>query len=304
LHTDLGNKAIACKVNRKYAPLNVQLDNGQSIEIITGDEVAPDPAWLNFVVSSKARSAIRATLRNQKVSHARKIGRVMLESELKRDGSKLSDYRGSRLQKILNTIGATSLNQLLTDLGLGKKTSNLVAERFFIGKKSIDSEALQSETMTLNDNMLAGVSVIYAKCCLPVSGDPIIAHTDTDRGVVIHHARCRQVNNIRGKQKNLFPAIWGEDKQERFYRAYVRVLVEDRPGILADIASIFATQKINIMSVNSKDIDAVIQEFMFEGEFSNIEMVKKLMIKVRALKSVTSCTRIVNDERSKNEKTS
>ena len=80
--------------------------------------------------------------------------------------------------------------------------------------------------------------------------------------------------------------------------------VEDRPGILADIASIFATQKINIMSVNSKDIDAVIQEFMFEAEFSNIEMIKKLMIKVRALKSVTSCTRIVNDERSRNEKTS
>ena len=296
--------AIACKVNRKYAPLNVQLDNGQSIEIITGDEVAPDPAWLNFVVSSKARSAIRATLRNQKVSHARKIGRVMLESELKRDGSKLSDYRGSRLQKILNTIGVTSLNQLLTDLGLGKKTSNLVAERFFIGKKSVDSETLQSETMTLTDNMLAGVSVIYAKCCLPVSGDPIIAHTDTDRGVVIHHTRCRQVKNIRGNQKNLFPVIWGEDKRERFYRAYVRVLVEDRPGILADIASIFATQKINIMSVNSKDIDAVIQEFIFEAEFSNIEMVKKLMIKVRALKHVTSCSRIVNDERSKNEKTS
>jgi len=82
------------------------------------------------------------------------------------------------------------------------------------------------------------------------------------------------------------------------------VLVEDRPGILADIASIFATQKVNIMSVNSKDIDAIIQEFLFEAEFSNIEMVKKLMIKVRALKSVTSCTRIVNDERSKNEKTS
>jgi (p)ppGpp synthase/HD superfamily hydrolase len=82
------------------------------------------------------------------------------------------------------------------------------------------------------------------------------------------------------------------------------VLVEDRPGILADIASIFATQKVNIMSVNSKDIDAVIQEFLFEAEFSSIEMAKKLMIKVRALKSVTSCTRIVNDERSKNEKTS
>ena len=78
----------------------------------------------------------------------------------------------------------------------------------------------------------------------------------------------------------------------------------DRPGILADIASIFATQKVNIMSVNSKDIDAVIQEFLFEAEFSSIEMAKKLMIKVRALKSVTSCTRIVNDERSKNEKTS
>ncbi|MEK9650270.1 MAG: bifunctional (p)ppGpp synthetase/guanosine-3',5'-bis(diphosphate) 3'-pyrophosphohydrolase [Gammaproteobacteria bacterium] len=304
LHTDLGNKAIACKVNRKYAPLNIQLDNGQSIEIITGEEVAPDPAWLNFVVTSKARSAIRATLRHQKVSHARKIGRVMLESELKREGSQLSDYRGSKLEQILNSIGASSLNTLLTDLGLGKKTSNLVAKRFTIGRKT-QEENLQfaEENMKLEDHMLAGVSVIYAKCCLPVKGDPIVAHTDTERGVVIHHARCRQIVNLRSKQSNLFSIIWGEDTQDRFYKAHIRVLAEDRPGILADVASVFASQKINIYAVNSKDIDAVMQEFFFEAEFSDIEMVKKLMIKVRAVKSVTSCTRIVNDERSKNEKT-
>ena len=301
LHTDLGNKAIACKVNRKYAPLNVQLENGQSIEIITGEEIAPDPGWLNFVVTSKARSAIRATLRNQKISHARKIGRVMLESELKREGSQLSDYRGNALQRVLSAIGATTLSQLLTDLGLGKKTSNIVAERFRVGKESSDSEILKSENMVISDHLLAGVSVIYAKCCLPVHGDPVLAHTDTERGVVIHHARCRQVQNIRGKHRNLFPAIWGNDKQERFYKAYIKVLVEDKPGILADIASVFATQKINIISVNSKDIDAIMDLFIFEAEFQNIEMLKKLMIKIRTIKNVSSCSRIVNDERSKNE---
>ena len=131
---DLGDTIIGCKVNRSEVPLNIELETGQTVEIIsskTNSEL--DPSWLNYVVTSKARSAIRSRLRKQKISDARKAGKVMLETELKRGGSNLSEYRGNSLKKILDSIGVTSLNKLLTDLGLGKRTGSIIAERFYSG---------------------------------------------------------------------------------------------------------------------------------------------------------------------------
>jgi len=136
VHTGLGNSIIGCKVNRREAPLNVELESGQTVEIITSSSsVEADPAWLNFVVTSKARSGIRARLRNQKTSSARKAGKFMLESELQRSGKSLEDYRGSTLKRVLDSIGVTSLNKLLIELGSGKRTGNIVAERFYSGLK-------------------------------------------------------------------------------------------------------------------------------------------------------------------------
>ncbi len=105
LHTDLGNTVVGCLVNRKEAPLNIELENGSTVEIITDKSIHVDPAWLNFVVSSKARTGIRNQLRHQKISQARKAGKVMLESELKRAGHSLEDYRGGRLNSVLQMLG-------------------------------------------------------------------------------------------------------------------------------------------------------------------------------------------------------
>ena len=116
VHTDIGNSLIGCKINRKYAPLNVQLESGQTVEIETDKKGIVDPGWLNFVVTSKARTAIRAQLRLQKTSSARKAGKLLLESELKRSGKALKEYRGSILKNILQRTGVRSLNQLLTCL--------------------------------------------------------------------------------------------------------------------------------------------------------------------------------------------
>ena len=220
LHTDLGNKAIACKVNRKFAPLNIRLENGQSIEIITSDKLEASPDWLNFVVTSKARSSIRLALRQQKISQARKAGKLVLESELKRGGVSLDQYRGSTMSRILEMIGVKSLNELLTDLGSGKKTGALVAERFFSGLNIKKNKNSKLKAMVLSDHQIEGVSVIYAKCCMPIHGDPITAHSDTDRGVVIHHARCRQVAPHRSHKipSRYFPAMWGSNSRELHYK--------------------------------------------------------------------------------------
>ena len=305
LHTELGNKAVACKVNRKYAPLNIRLENGQSIEIIASDKQEVSPDWLNFVVTSKARSSIRLALRNQKISQSRKAGKLMLESELKRGGVSLNEYRGSRMSRILEMIGVKSLNELLTDLGSGKKTGALVAERFFAGFKLKKNKNPKLKAMVLSDHQIEGVSVIYAKCCMPIHGDPITAHSDTDRGIVIHHARCRQVAPHRSQNvsSRYFPAMWGSDSKELHYKGHVKIHAEDRPGILADIASVFTKSNLNIVNIQSRDIDAMIIEFIVEVEVLNTDSMNQLMVKLRSLRYVTSCSRIVNDTKTKNEKT-
>ena len=305
LHTDLGSKALACKVNRKFAPLNIRLENGQSIEIITSDKPEVNPDWLNFVVTSKARSSIRLALRQQKISQARKAGKLMLESELKRGGVTLDQYRGSTMSRILEIIGVKSLNELLTDLGSGNKTGALVAERFFSGLNIKKSKNSKLKAMVLSDHQIEGVSVIYAKCCMPIHGDPITAHSDTDRGIVIHHARCRQVAPHRSHNvpSRYFPAMWGSNTRELHYKGHVKIHAEDRPGILADIASVFTKSNLNIVNIQSRDIDAMIIEFVIEVEVLNADSINKLMLKLRSLRYVTSCSRIVNDAKTKNEKT-
>jgi len=305
LHTELGNHTIACRINRKYAPLNIQLESGQSVEIIRSDEQEVSPDWLNFVVTSKARSSIRSALRSQKTSQSRKAGKLMLESELKRGGVSLAEYPRNTLSRILEVIGAKSLSALLTDLGSGKKTGVLVAERFFEGLNISKGKSISIQAMVLADHQIEGVSVIYAKCCMPIHGDPITAHSDTDRGIVVHHSSCRQVTPHRSNtlSARYLAAIWGTNKIERHYIGHLKIHAEDRPGILADIASAFTKANLNIVNINSRDIDAKIIEFIVEAEVLNAESLRKLMIKLRSLKYVTSCSRIINDTKSKNEKT-
>jgi GTP diphosphokinase / guanosine-3',5'-bis(diphosphate) 3'-diphosphatase len=305
IHIEIGNSAVGCKINRKYAPLNILLENGQSVEIITSDQQEVSPDWLNFVVTSKARSSIRFALRHQQNSQARRAGKLMLETELKRGGVSLDQYRGSTLSRILEMIGVKSLNELLTDLGSGKKTGAFVVERFYEGLGIKKDKPSKLKAMILADHQIEGVSVIYAKCCMPIHGDPITAHSDTERGVVIHHARCRQVmphrsNNLSSRY---FPAMWGSNKTERHYRGHLKLHAEDRPGILADIASVFTKSNINIVNIQSRDIDGIIIEFIVEVDVLNTDSLNKLMIKLRSLKLLTSCSRIINDTKTKNEKT-
>ena len=173
VHTDLGDSIIGCKVNRREAPLNIQLESGQTVEIIIAkSKVEANPAWLNFVVSSKARNGIRHRLQSQKISAARKAGKVMLESELKRSGVSLSDITSSSLRTILDSIGVTSLTKLLTELGSGKRTGNLIAERFYSGLQIRKSTEIQGlNPLTISDNHIEGVSIVFAKCCMPIYGD-------------------------------------------------------------------------------------------------------------------------------------
>ena len=295
VHTDLGDSIVGCKVNRSEVPLNIELETGQTVEIITSKtESELDPSWLNYVVTSKARSAIRAKLRKQKVSDARKAGKIMLETELKRGGKSLKEYRGGALKKILDSIGVTSLNKLMTDLGLGKRTGSIIAERFYSGLQ-IREGIEEPKPVLILDNKIESVTVRFAKCCLPVHGDRVVAHSDTERGMVIHHAKCKQVVPFVKKDARYMPAIWGENKKGHLYKVRIDVNTKDKVGVLSDLGSVFARSGINIGSVNTKTIDKKFAGFEIEIEVKNKQELRKVMQKVRAQKFTTSCKRNINE---------
>jgi len=296
VHTDLGDSIVGCKVNRSEVPLNIELETGQTVEIITSKtESELDPSWLNYVVTSKARSAIRAKLRKQKVSDARKAGKIMLETELKRGGKSLKEYRGGALKKILDSIGVTSLNKLMTDLGLGKRTGSIIAERFYSGLQ-IREGIEEPKPVLILDNKIESVTVRFAKCCLPVHGDRVVAHSDTERGMVIHHAKCKQVAPFVKKDARYMPAIWGENKKGHLYKVRIDVNTKDKVGVLSDLGSVFARSGINIGSVNTKTIDKKFAGFEIEIEVKNKQELRKVMQKVRAQKFTTSCKRNINEK--------
>jgi RelA/SpoT family (p)ppGpp synthetase len=298
VHTGLGNSIVGCKVNRREAPLNVELESGQTVEIITSSKtVEADPAWLNFVVTGKARSGVRARLRTQKVSSARKAGKFMLESELQRSGKSLKDYRGSTLKRVLDSIGVSSLNKLLTELGSGKRTGNIVAERFYSGlkiRKEKDSKRIKP--VFIHDNHIEGVSVVFAKCCHPVYKDPVIAHSDTERGIVIHHKRCKQVTPFISKDPRYIPGKWAVNTKTLVYTAKINIVTIDEMGVLADLVSVFTKAGLNIEQINTKNIDSTFASFEMEVDVEDLEELNNVMLKIRSKKITTSCTRLINEK--------
>ena len=298
VHTGLGNSIVGCKVNRREAPLNVELESGQTVEIITSSKtVEADPAWLNFVVTGKARSGVRAKLRTQKVSSARKAGKFMLESELQRSGKSLKDYRGSTLKRVLDSIGVSSLNKLLTELGSGKRTGNIVAERFYSGlkiRKEKDSKKIKP--VFIHDNHIEGVSVVFAKCCHPVYKDPVIAHSDTERGIVIHHKRCKQVAPFISKDPRYIPGKWAVNTKTLVYTAKINIITIDQMGVLADLVSVFTKAGLNIEQINTKNIDSTFASFEMEVDVEDLEELNNVMLKIRSKKITTSCTRLINEK--------
>ena len=297
IHRDLGDTIVGCKVNRKEAPINVELESGQTVEIITSkNNIVIDPAWLNFIVTSRARSGIRARLRNQKVSSARKAGKIMLETELKRSGIKLSDYKGATLKRVLGSIGVPSLTKLMTDLGLGKKTGNIVAQKFYEGlqirKNSGDQ---QISPLRLANKKIEGVSVVFAKCCRPILDDEIIAHSDTERGIVIHHKICQQVVPFLAKDTRYQPALWDAETKNHLYIAKLKVISENKVGVLSDVLSIFTREGINVVFVNTNAIDATFANIELEIEINDTKHLNILIDKVNAKKFVSDCSRQINE---------
>ena len=178
---------------------------------------------------------------------------------------------------------------------MGKRTGSIIAERFYSGLQ-IREGIEEPKPVLIIDNKIESVTVRFAKCCLPVHGDKVVAHSDTERGMVIHHQRCKQVVPFLAKDARYMAAIWGENKDDHLYRVRIDVNTKDKVGVLSDLGSVFARSGINIVSVNTKTIDKKFAGFEIEIEVKDKQELRKITQKVRSLKFTTSCKRNINEK--------
>ena len=293
VHTDIGHHCQSCRINRKLAPLSVPLESGQTIEIIRDSMPKTNPSWLNFAHTARARTSIIHYLKTLKNSEAKKFGKKLLEQTLNTLDINLKDINKLDLRAALDHIGISSLNRLLEEIGSGERTANIVAHQMagrlgkphYVKKKSIPLEITGSEGLVVN----------YGTCCKPIPGDSVIGHFTTERGMVVHQERCKNILSIREDPTQCFPVNWKPELTKGF-SSEIKVMANDQPALLATLASSIASTNTNIESINSQDFSTGNIDFYLTLEVIDRIHLSKVMRKIRSLKAVNSVTRVHSQE--------
>jgi GTP pyrophosphokinase len=255
VHTDVGNRCVAAKIDRRLVPLRTPIENGQTVEIITAKSARPNPSWVNFVVSAKARAAVRQYLKNLRQGEAQDLGRRLLDQALRDAGTPLRKISDERIQALLTEFKLKSADELFRQLGLGERLAPLVAKAILqpvspaASGTSGTAPATPDAPTSIAIAGTEGLLVSYARCCHPIPGDPIMGYLSTGRGVVIHRNVCGNLSEYR-KQPNKWITVSWQPGIDREFSAEIRIDVDNRPGVLAEVASRIADAGSNIEQVS------------------------------------------------------
>ncbi|MFW2403729.1 MAG: RelA/SpoT family protein [Gammaproteobacteria bacterium] len=247
VHTDVGNRCVAAKIDRRLVPLRTVLKNGQTVQIITAKTAHPDPRWVGFVATAKARHSIRQYLKNLQADAARDLGRRLLNQALRDAGSSLRKINRARMTAALTEFGLTDQNELFEQLGLGERLAPLVTKMLLQ-----DSSMLVDKDSSQTPMVIAGTEslvVSYARCCYPIPGDDVMGYLSAGRGVIVHRNACGNLSEFR-KQPDKWIAVNWEKDIDREFSVEIRVEVTNRPGVLAEIAARIADTGSNIEQVS------------------------------------------------------
>jgi (p)ppGpp synthase/HD superfamily hydrolase len=293
VHTDIGNHCVAAKVDRRLVPLRTPLRNGQTVEIITAKGATPNPAWVNFVVTAKARAAIRHYLKGLKHSEAVELGKRLLTQALADLSVALKKVPEERLQSVATELNLKSPEELFEHIGLGERLAPLVARRLLPS----DAEAVAVATEPPHGAALAiagteGMVVSYARCCFPIPNDPIMAYLSSGRGVVIHREACGNLRNYR-KQPDKWLSVTWQPNVDRLFNVEVRIDVANRMGVLAAIASNIATTETNIEHVAVDERDGDASTLVFDLQVRDRKHLAHVIKNLRKMPEVLRVTRML-----------
>lgn len=277
VHTDIGNSCVAVKVNRQLAPLSTKLSNGDTVEVVTSDRAHPNPAWMDFVVTSKARSAIRHFLKTQKRSAAITLGQRLLTQALREQSISLKKVSEQVWRLLLKETHLKSMDDIFADIGSGRRASALVAQRlelFYRDKSLADEIDAEQEEQSAGDIPLIvegteGMLLHFSACCHPIPGDPIVGVLKTGRGIDVHVETCRHVVKFLEHPEHCVLLRWAQDVIGE-YPVQVAVVVKNEQGILAVLAMSLANADANIEDISVDER---------EGQFYLVNF--KLLVKNR-----------------------
>jgi guanosine-3',5'-bis(diphosphate) 3'-pyrophosphohydrolase len=292
VHTDVGNTCVAGKVDRQLVPLRTPLRNGQTVEVMTAEGAHPSPAWLSFVVSAKARSSIRHYQKSLKREEAVDLGRRMLDRALAVFNATADSISESRLATLLKEYRIPSYEDLLMDVGMGRRLAVLVARA--LATAGEDSASREGEEKTMRPLVIKGTEGMvmhFAKCCRPIPGDTVVGLMTAGRGMVIHTTTCRNLREHRHPPENYIDVQW-EPGIEEEYPVDVAVLVADRRGVLATVAAALGNADSNIENVAIEERDGLTNTLRFTITVHNRQHLARVMRRVRNIPSVMRISRL------------
>ena len=248
VHSGVGNSCVAAKVNRRLVPLSIPLTNGQTVEIITAPGAHPNPAWLNFVVTGKARSNIRNFLKSQHHAESIALGHRLLDQAFVQLGSEYSKVPPESLQALLNDLNYKSADDLLYAIGTGNQMSMVIAKRLVVAQENGDLEKT-AKGRPLAIKGTEGMVVHFAECCQPIPGDNIVGRFQQGRGILVHVSDCPSIKKARGNPEQFISLRWDEEVQGEFW-VDITVDVTNQRGVLAALATAIAETESNIGNIN------------------------------------------------------
>ena len=294
VHTDIGNHCVAAKLDHSFAPLNTPLHSGQTVEVVTSPNSRPNAAWLNYVVTVKARSNIRSFLKNMQADEAMSQGRRLLERCLKPLGLRLDDVPESNIQLALEDYGFHKLPQLLEDVGMGNRPPSIVVRRL-VPERIADGHSEETCEMKSRSPLAIsgteGMVVSYARCCRPIPGDQIVANLSKGRGIVIHRQSCKNLGSRSKRNDKYIEVQWANDAAGEF-SSDIRLEVENKPGVLARTATILSEAGVDIENVEMQDRDGFSISLLYQIKVRDRIHLAKLMRRLRRIPSVMRIIRL------------
>ncbi|HEX3397583.1 MAG TPA: bifunctional (p)ppGpp synthetase/guanosine-3',5'-bis(diphosphate) 3'-pyrophosphohydrolase [Steroidobacteraceae bacterium] len=289
IHTDVGNRCVAAKVDRRLVPLRTPLRNGQTVEIITAKGAKPNPSWSSFLVTAKARAAVRQYLKNLKKGDALELGRRLLGLALEEFSLSLKKIPAAELDAVVKELNLRDADELFEKIGLGERLAPLVARRL----QPAQANGEPGSGHNGGPLMIAGTEgllVTYARCCFPIPNDPIMAYLSAGRGVMIHRQNCGNLAEYR-KQPDKWLSVAWESTRGRLFSSEIQLEINNRVGVLAAVASSIAGTETNIDQVSLEERDMNSSSLKFQVQVRDRKHLARVIRTVRRMPDVQRVSR-------------
>jgi RelA/SpoT family (p)ppGpp synthetase len=287
VHTDIGNRCVACRINHELMPLRTELKNGDQVEIVTAAHANPNPAWLSYVKTGKARSQIRHFLKTMQQAESARLGERLVQQALAELNAGLDTVAEAGWEKLLRESGAKTREEIFTDIGLGKRLAPVVARRLLMLGETQLEELRAAGPVPIRGS--EGMALQLARCCRPIPGDPIVGSIKKGQGLIVHVFDCPSIVRSRVQEADKWLDVEWAPESGRTFDTRIRVVAQNAPGVLAKIAAGIAEAGSNIVNVNMDEERDACTALYFTLQVTDRVHLARIM---RALRHIPEVVRI------------